>query len=120
MENIGPILNDGSDLPGFPGHGGSVWRALRDDSVDPVTIDGEQWWGKKTMWLSDDACKDIALVRGGRIDAPGGVYFYPGGGSLLSLVDWVAQTSADSLRELDDEIDRHVARGVKRWSPPTS
>ena len=67
-----------------------------------MTIDGREWWGKKTLWVSNDKYRGIALVRGGRIDREGAILFYPGGGpdyvSEMRLTEepWVRGPSTPS------------------------
>lgn len=110
LENIGPILGDGPIYPAFLGTEGRFGVRFDDESVEPVTVDGTQWWGKKTLWLSDDAYKDIALVRGGRIDAPGGLLFYPGDGPdmtsdmRLTREGWVSGGSPAGWREWNSGV----------------
>lgn len=43
-----------------------------------IRIDG--WWYYKTMWIRDPSYRGRALIRGRRLDGPGGLRFQPGGG----------------------------------------
>lgn len=95
VDGIGPVLGDGPIYPAFVGSDGVFSLGIDDPAIEPVDIDGRDWWGKKTVWLSDDTYRGIALVRGGRIDRDGGVLFYPGSGPdyvpamRLTVEPWV-------------------------------
>lgn len=80
VEGIGPLLGDGPIYPAFAGPEGIFSLGIDDPVTEPVEIDGQEWWGKKTLWVSNDTYRGIALVRGGRIDRDGEVRFYPGSG----------------------------------------
>lgn len=80
VEGIGPALGDGPIYPAFVGSDGVFSLGFGDPANEPVTIDRRDWWGKKTLWVSDDTYRGMALVRGGRIDRDGEILFYPGSG----------------------------------------
>lgn len=110
LAKIGPILGAGPIYPAFLGTSGRFGVGFDDPSIEPVMVSGQQWWGKKTLWLSDDRYKDIALIRGGRIDATGDVLFYPGSGSdyvsalRLTRKAWVYGGSPAGWREWNSGV----------------
>lgn len=95
LEGIGPILGDGPIYPAFLGPDGIFSLGQQVSGNQPQQIDGRDWWGKKTLWVSDDPVRGIGLVRAGRIDADGEVWFYPGnlreyvGEMRLTVEAWV-------------------------------
>jgi len=105
LDNIGPVLGDGPIYPAFLGPDGVFSLGLDVSGNEPVRIDGRDWWGKKTLWLSVDGYDGIALVRGGRIDRDGEMLFYPGSGPeyvsalRLTVEGWVHGGSPSGWRE---------------------
>lgn len=91
LEDIGPILGDGPIYPAFLGADGVFGLGLNVSGNRPAEFDGRDWWGKKTLWVSDDTYKGIALVRGSRIDQRGEVLFYTVGGGY----DWVLRLTVE-------------------------
>jgi hypothetical protein len=76
LEGVGPpLLGDGPIYPAL-GPDGIVTLGFNDRAG--TTIDGQDWWEAKVLWVSDDPDRGIGLIRGGRIDADGDVWFYPG------------------------------------------
>ena len=78
VEGIGPVLGDGPIYPAFLGPDGVF--EIGTAGTEPIEVDGRDWWGRKTLWVSADTYRGIALVRGARIDRAGVVLFYPGSG----------------------------------------
>lgn len=77
-ERIGPVLGDGPIYPAFLGPTGVFSLEMDTPGNEPRRIEGRDWWGRKTLWLSDERYEGIALVRGRRIDRGGEVLFSAG------------------------------------------
>jgi hypothetical protein len=110
LANIGPVVGDGPIYPAFLGPDGVFSLGLDGSGNEPIRIGIQDWWGKKTLWLSDDSYDGIALVRGGRIDQPGEVLFYPGSGpdyvAAMRLTEhaWVSGGAPAGWREWNSGV----------------
>lgn len=97
---IGPVLGDGPIYPAFLGSEGvfTVGSFFVHEQAGWYTA--VDWYGKKTLWVSDASYHGIALVRGWRLDGTGGVRFTEGPGPLvpalrLTLDGWVTGHGAE-------------------------
>lgn len=104
LDNIGPVLGDGPIYPAFLGLDGVFTLGIDMSGNEPVRIDERDWWGKKTLWLSDDSYAREALVRGGSVDQKGEMIFWTVGGGYdsalrLTVEPWVSGGSPSGWRE---------------------
>jgi len=88
VEGIRAALGDGPIYPALGGSGGILELQERN------AFEGRSWLAQKTLWLSDDRYRGIAVVRGARLDAAGTLRFQTGGDILrselrLTLDSWV-------------------------------
>lgn len=104
LDRIGPVLGEGPIYPAFLGAEGVFSLGLDESGNEPTRFEGRDWWGKKTLWLSDDTYDGIALVRGGRIDQEADLLFWTVGGGFeaalrLTVEGWVRGGSPPGWRE---------------------
>jgi hypothetical protein len=89
------------------GAGPVYLMSVADEPAGSVTIEGSRadpggWRGQKAPWVADARYRGPILIRGARIDAPGGVRF--------------ARATGDHLRELYQRRGQSVQpNGWRAW-----